>query len=70
MNSKPESFAGAIGGVICNPSDTSMYCQLTKFTSVIMQLLTLLFLAYYLYEFVFPFLKKMFKGGNRGSKSR
>lgn len=59
---------GLIGSTVqCKAEDTSFFCQLTKFTSMIIQILTLLAIAYFAYIFLAPYIvkgaKKMGRAG-------
>lgn len=61
-------FGGIGAGVVCNSTDNSWYCTLTKFTSAIMQILVMLILLYVVWEFVSPYLRINKRGG--GIRSR
>ncbi len=60
---------GVIGSTVqCRAEDTSFYCQLSKFTSMIVQILLLLAIAYFAYKFAAPYIVKGFKKvGGRGA---
>jgi len=69
MGGKGVGLFGGIGaGVVCNSTDNSWYCTLTKFTSAIMQILVVLILLYVVWEFVSPYLRMNKRGG--GIRSR
>ena len=56
-------FGGMVGaGVNCKSDDDSFFCSLTKFTSIISQLIYLIMvfglIVFVLFYFVFPFIRK------------
>lgn len=69
--------AGGIGGsgifglvgssVQCKAEDTSFFCQLTKFTAILVNIFTILLILWLAYTFLGPYITKGLKkvGGGR-----
>ena len=55
----PRLFVGS--GVVCQSTDNSWYCSLTKLTSAIINILILLLIFYYIFAFGIPYLFGMMK---------
>ena len=65
------SFFGGVGaGVSCDANDTSFFCQLTKFTSMISQILFLIGILVMVYFAMRFFILPMISGksGQRGGR--
>lgn len=58
-------YGGVGAGVVCQSTDNSWYCTLTKFTSALMQIFTLLFIIYVIWTYGLPMLGLRRGGGTR-----
>lgn len=55
----PRLFLGS--GVVCQSTDNSWYCSLTKLTSAVINILLLFAIFYYILGYGIPYLFKMMK---------